>query len=151
MKFYKTEVLKILGIALLSAIVFNSFSSNSVDYIYNPPQLENKKIVSLVEAKKLYDAKEVLFLDARPEPIYKRGHIPGALNVPYNSSEKKKLMAEIPLEKDIVVYCYSSRCNQARMLDARIREMGYKNVAVFEGGIVEWTKANFPVEKQEDK
>lgn len=151
MKFCKTEVLKILGLALLSAVVFNSFSPNSVDYIYHPLQMKDKKVVTLQEAKKLFDDKKVLFLDARPEPIYKRGHIPGAVNVPYNANDKEKLMTGIAKDKDIVVYCYSSRCNQARILEVRIKELGYDNIAVFDGGIIEWTKAKFPVEKQEDK
>jgi len=150
-KFCKTEVLKILGLALLSAVVFNSFSPNSVDYIYHPLQMKDKKVVTLQEAKKLFDDKKVLFLDARPEPIYKRGHIPGAVNVPYNANDKEKLMTGIAKDKDIVVYCYSSRCNQARILEVRIKELGYDNIAVFDGGIIEWTKAKFPVEKQEDK
>jgi len=151
MKFCKTEVLKILGIALLSAIVFNSFSSNSVEYIYSPVQVKDKRTVTLIEAKKLFDAKEVIFLDARPAPVYKRGHIPGAISVPYNSMEKQKLMADIPKEKDLVVYCYSSRCNQASLLDVRIRKLGYKNIVIFEGGVVEWTRAKYPYEKQEEK
>jgi rhodanese-related sulfurtransferase len=149
MKFCKTEVLKILGIALLSAILFNSFSSSNVEYIYNGVQLEEKRVVSLEEAKKLFDAKEVIFLDARPAPIYKRGHIPGALNVPFNSMEKEKLMSDIKVDQPLVVYCYSARCNQASLLDARIRKLGYKNVAVFSGGIVEWTKAKYPLEKED--
>ena len=147
MKFCKTEVLKILGIAVLSAIVFNSFSSNNVEYIYSTVQLEDKTTVTLEEAKELFDAKEVLFLDARPSPIYKRGYIPGAISVPYNSMEKEKLMADIPKDKNLVVYCYSSRCNQANLLNVRIRKLGYKNIVVFEGGIVEWTKAKYPLEK----
>jgi len=149
MKFSKTEVLKILSIAVLSAIVFNSFSSNSVEYIYSPVQLEDKKTVTLQEAKKLFDAKEAIFLDARPAPIYKRGFIPGAISVPYSSMEKEKLMADIPKDKNLVVYCYSSRCNQANLLDVRIRKLGYKNIVIFEGGIVEWTKAKYPLEKPE--
>ena len=149
MRFYKTEVLKILGIALLSAVLFNSFSSNSVEYIYNGIQLEEKRVVTLKEAKELFDAKEVTFLDARPAPIFKRGHIPGALNVPFNSMEKEKLMKDIKLDQPLVVYCYSAKCNQASLLDARIRKLGYKNVAVFSGGIVEWTKADYPLEKED--
>ena len=149
MKFCKTEVLKIIGVAVLSAIVFNSFSSTSVEYIYEPLHLEDKRTVSLEDAKKLFDAKEVVFLDARPASIYKRGHIPGAISVPYNSMEKEKLMADIPKDQNLIVYCYSAKCSQASILDIRIRKLGYEKIAIFEGGIVEWTKAKYPLEKHE--
>ena len=64
MSFNKIEVIKILGISLLSAVLFNSFSSNPIDYIYKPVQSTEKQVVSLEDAKKLADAKEVLFIDA---------------------------------------------------------------------------------------
>jgi len=151
MKFCKTEVLKILGVAILSAVLFNSFSSQGVEYIYSPDVPGDKKVVSLEEAKKLLDEKEVLFLDARPVSIYKRGHIPGAVSVPYNAPEKEKLMADISKDKNLVVYCYSQRCNQARLLQKRIEKLGYNNTTLFDGGIKEWTKANYPMEKSEAK
>lgn len=146
MKFYKSEVFKILGIAVLSAVLFNSFSSASVEYIYTPSQDDGKHNVSLEEAKKLYESKEAIFLDARPVPVYHRGHIPGAISVPYNSKEMEKLIADISKDQHIVVYCYSSRCNQARILDKKVRELGYENVSIFEGGIKEWTKVQYPME-----
>jgi len=151
MIFNKIEVIKILGISLLSAVLFNSFSSNPIDYIYKPVQSTEKQVVSLEDAKKLVDAKEVLFIDARPLALYKRGHIPGAISVPYNSAEKEKLMADIAKDKEIVSYCYSARCSMAHKLADSLRKLGYTHVSIFEGGIVEWTKAKYPLDKTEDE
>lgn len=151
MKFYKTEVLKILAIAVLSAVLFNSLSATGIGFIYKPVQFKHKKMVSLEETKKIFDEKSALFIDARPAVNYKHGHIPGAINVPFNSKDKEKLMADISKDQSIIVYCYSERCNQARLLHASITKLGYTNSALFAGGIMEWTKAKYPVEKSEEK
>ena len=146
MKINIKEILFILSLSIGSAVMFQSVSANGVDYIYKPPAVLKNTVLSLNEAKKIFDAKEALFIDARPEPQYKHDHIRSAINVPYNSNQKERLMTGISKEKYIVVYCYSKRCNQARRLEEALKTFGFKQVVLFEDGISEWKKAKYPID-----
>lgn len=58
--------------------------------------------ISVEDAKKGYDAKNVLIIDARAADIYKAEHIKGAINIPLGSDEK---FDSVPKGKKIIVYC----------------------------------------------
>ncbi len=143
------EMFFILIISVLSAVLFNYVSANSVNYIYKSSVITKDTVLSLTEAKRIYDAKEALFIDARPASQYKRYHILSAISVPYNSKIKEKLMKGISKGQNIIVYCYGKRCNQARRLADSLKKLGYTQVALFEDGIAEWKKANYPMEVKE--
>ena len=141
------EIVFILIISICSAILFNGISSSGVVYLYEPPVVYKKTVLSLFETKRVFDSKEALFIDARPASQYKREYIPNAINVPYNSDNKESLMVGISKEENIIVYCYSKRCRQASRLADALRKMGYTQVALFEDGIIEWQKAKYAVER----
>jgi len=138
------EILLIILVSVVFAILFNTVSASGVEYIYKPSTVSNNSVLSLYETKKIFDDKRALFIDARPESQYKRDHISGAINVPYNSQKKETLVEGISKDKNIVVYCYSKRCNQARRLASALNKLGFNQVALFEDGIFEWQKAKYP-------
>jgi rhodanese-related sulfurtransferase len=140
------EILIILFLAIISGTIFNSVSASGVEYIYQAPTINNNSIISLYEMKSIVEKKAALVIDARPKSQFIRSHLPTASNVPYNANNKKELMTGIGFDEAIVVYCYSKRCNQARRLADALKKLGYKRVALFEDGIVEWKKAKYPVE-----
>jgi rhodanese-related sulfurtransferase len=145
MKISFKEIAIILLLAIISGTVFNSVSASGVEYIYRAPAITNNTIISLYEMKNIVEKKAALVIDARPKSQFTRGHLPGANNVPYNAKNKEELMDGIGFDEAIVVYCYSKRCNQARRLADALKKLGYKRVALFEDGIVEWKKAKYPV------
>lgn len=59
--------------------------------------------ISLADAKKDFDAGEVVFVDTRAESSYKTEHIKGAINIPASDFEAR--YKEIPTDKKIVAYC----------------------------------------------
>ncbi len=59
--------------------------------------------IALAEAKKDFDAGNVVFVDTRAEASYKQEHIKGAVNVPIEAFEAK--YKEIPTGKKIIAYC----------------------------------------------
>ena len=108
--------------------------------------------LSLVEAKRMYDADSAPFVDARPPDWYARqGHIPGALNLPASSFEKRYLDYADRLEAApvLVVYCESSDCGEALATIDRLKEAYRGEIRVFVGGWEEWTAAKYPVRKGE--
>ena len=59
--------------------------------------------ITLAEAKKEFDAGNVVFIDTRAETSYKQEHIKGALNIPMEAVETR--YKEIPTGKKIIAYC----------------------------------------------
>jgi 3-mercaptopyruvate sulfurtransferase SseA len=59
--------------------------------------------ISLADAKKDFDAGNVVFIDTRAETTYRQEHIKGALNIPMEAVETR--YKEIPTGKKIIAYC----------------------------------------------
>ena len=59
--------------------------------------------ITLADAKKDFDAGNVVFVDTRAESAYKSEHIKGAINMPMEAVELR--YKEIPTGKKIIAYC----------------------------------------------
>jgi len=106
---------------------------------------DNLLRLSLEGAKSRYG--KVLFVDARPERDYREGHIRGALSFDVNDFERAapRALPLLPAGAEILVYCSGGDCDDSVMLARRLREMGYKDVKLFEDGFLPWKKAGLPV------
>ena len=81
-------------------------------------------------------------LDVRTPQEYAAGHVPGAVNVPYDQVASH--LAEIPKDKDVVLYCRSGRRTglAAEVLEAN----GYTKLVHLQGDMEAWLKDGRPVE-----
>ena len=100
-----------------------------------------------VDAKtfaKLMKEKDVIILDVRtPKEFAEDGHIKGANLIPVQLF--KYIYLEGLRDKKVLVYCRSG--NRSTLASRALENMGIKNVYNLKGGILEWKKAGFPVEK----
>ena len=81
------------------------------------------------------NADEFFIIDVRDENSYSYGHITGAINIP----EEKILDAELPRDKQLIVYCRSG------VISGEIAErLSRKGLDAYDlkGGYVEWLKAH---------
>jgi len=87
----------------------------------------------------------IVFVDARDEPRYRDGHIPGAYEFdPYRP--EKYLAAVLPVCQkagQIVVYCNGGDCDDSVSAAMSLREAGIDNqkLFVYAGGMSEWTNS----------
>ena len=91
---------------------------------------------------------DVVLLDVRTADEYNDGHIRNAINIDVKQDgfiEEAK--STLPADKTIAVYCRSGR-RSANAAGTLVKE-GY-NVVNLEGGIMAWTNAGMPVEKNEN-
>ena len=105
--------------------------------------------ISAQEMKALVDGGAVVILDARAPSAFAEGHIPGAVNIPYDQLPnyiEKLEMSAAPDEK-IVCYCWSPTCDFSDQLATELKLMGYEDVLVFTGGWDHWTAGGYDTEK----
>jgi rhodanese-related sulfurtransferase len=109
--------------------------------------------ISLAEMKRLFDEGTAIILDARDAAEYERGHIPGAINIPYDRIPEyfDVLQSQVPMDALVVCYCRSLTCDFSDQLATELKIIGYQNVKVFSGGWDQWTAAGYPIEGMVDK
>jgi len=84
----------------------------------------------------------LFLLDVRTPGEFAQGHVPGAVNIPYEQIAAR--LAEVPQDKDVVLYCRSGRRSAlaADVLAAR----GYSRLSHLDGDMNRWTERERPVE-----
>ena len=85
----------------------------------------------------------VTVLDVRPAAEYQTAHIPGALSVPL--AQLQEILAELPVDQEIVAYCRGPYCVLAVQAVEILREKGF-NAIRLEESIQDWRALGFPVE-----
>lgn len=106
--------------------------------------------ISEDEAKKLVDAKDAntMFLSVRKAEDYTKGHIEGAINIPFGKGMEQQFNI-LPKDKKIIVYCYTGQT--AGQVVAGLRLLGYDAVSMHSGmgtpatGTAGWLNKGFPV------
>lgn len=98
--------------------------------------------------KSLLASGAVNCLDARSPSEFAEGHLPGAINIPYEQfvDYYDQIVDTVPLDGDVIVYCRSVDCDLSDHLAQELRLMGYEKVLLYKGGWLEWTEAGYPVE-----
>ena len=82
-------------------------------------------------------------LDVRTPQEYAEGHVPGAVNVPYDQLASR--LAEVPKDKDVVLYCKSGR--RAGIAADVLAANGYMRLSHLEGDMPAWIEKGRPVAK----
>lgn len=114
------------------------------------PDVDRALRVELPLVSLLVEAGAALVVDARDAQEFADGHIPAAINIPYdqamaNPARLEKLDAG---GRPIIVYCSGGTCESSRYLaELLMREFKKKRVLVYEGGFPEWAAAGKPVVK----
>lgn len=91
-----------------------------------------------------------VLVDALSAAHYEAGHLPGAVNLPYEFvDEAEKVLPD--KEAEVVVYCMSRECEASGEEARELKEMGYENVRHYAAGKVDWIHARLPIEGRKRK
>lgn len=111
--------------ALLLALVVNAGESISPRQLASQLRAEHPPVV----------------LDVRSQDEFDAGHVPGALLIPHDQLAER--LDEIPVERDVVVYCHSGR---RATLAERVLLANDRKVTQLDGSWIGWQAAGLPVE-----
>lgn len=116
--------------------VADKYFANMGTDLYKIPEADLKARVDSNDSK-------MLLLDLRKAEDYAKGHIKGAINVPFG--KVNEYLDKLPADKDIIVYCYTGQT--AGQTVAIMNMYGYNakslNLGFDKGWVV---KNNFPVD-----
>jgi rhodanese-related sulfurtransferase len=97
-----------------------------------------------------YQAGLIVFVDARDDEKYRAAHIPGAWRFNhYRADEELPTVLPACLNGlTVVVYCSGGQCEDSEFAAIILRDAGVprENLAVYVGGLSEWTEKKFPLE-----
>ena len=130
------QLLLLIGLAFLPAIGQAIYYRNLASW-QQPPA--DSAPVSLAQAKSWGEA--VLWVDARPDEQFARGHVPGAVQLNEDRWDEllRGMLTAWSPERKVVVYCSRKTCNASHEVAERLRkEAGLTNVYVLSGGWEEW-------------
>jgi rhodanese-related sulfurtransferase len=101
----------------------------------------------LVQARELKamigDGRELAILDVREKGVFSRGHLFFALSVPLSRLELR-IGPLVPRRATRIILCDDGE-GLAPRAAARLRQLGYTNLAVLEGGLTAWRDAGYEV------
>jgi rhodanese-related sulfurtransferase len=153
----------IVVFSLFIGVIYNTFSKEGIslkgswsrkvlsDSLVVPYSYDkaDPPAITLTQAMTYFQTHNTIFLDARLEGDYKAGHIPKALNLPFEEFEQyyPKIEPLLSNDKNIITYCDGTECETSLFLARLLKERGFKNLKIFFGGWNEWNKAGLPVEK----
>ena len=89
--------------------------------------------------------KAPVVIDVRTPEEFAAGHIPGAVNIPYDVVATR--VSEIDAPNGVALYCMVGP--RARKGETALLRAGYASVLHLEGGLAAWQEAGLPVESAE--
>lgn len=131
--------LLLLAVLACPAHAYAGHDQPTDDLVYFLPMAADR-------AKRLLDVGEkITFIDLRSAAEYKEQRLPGARSIPLKELDKRH--GEIPKTGRVILYCGCPPGNvEEGYAYQLLRDLGYRNISVLEGGFAEWRKRGYPVE-----
>ncbi|MBI3189182.1 MAG: rhodanese-like domain-containing protein [Ignavibacteriales bacterium] len=106
------------------------------------------KIISVEQFERLVLERQMLILDAREPDEYKKGRVPGAINIPYLQVDNYfEQLAMFPRDTTVAIYCNNLMCPLGRGLAEFMEQLEFKRLLLFEEGWDRWEREELPIEK----
>ncbi|SES37450.1 rhodanese-like domain-containing protein [Salisediminibacterium halotolerans] len=83
----------------------------------------------------------LVLVDSRPQDVYSKGHINGAVNIPDGEFDEYKDRLPDDKEAKLVFYCGGLHCALSGNSSEKAMELGYENSYVYQEGIPAWNEA----------
>ena len=151
----KTKIL--LTVALLGALFISGCSNTQTKIQVSKPSTKVQKLINkynleIVDytyakdavAKGTRGSSKAIFIDARPNAMYKKGTIPSSLNIPDTKFEQYfAQIKDLDKNKELIVFCGGWKCGKSPKVAGLLQKKGFKNVKLYQAGMPQWSKKNY--------
>ena len=106
---------------------------------------EKAALISQSElVSRINDKSAPIILDVRSSDEFNQGHVPGAINVPYDDYEAALVDLNLNKSDEVIVYC--ERGGRAQKVEKTLEKQGFFEVRHLEGDMSGWRNAGLIVE-----
>jgi len=146
------EAILIILVAIFISLIVNGLRPKGIDLFANGEVgMDNQDPITVIDidtAILKYNTQKVVFVDARSSEEFLLGHIKGAINLPdqYFDEWIEEIIYRIDPLTEIITYCDSVHCPQAKDLAEKLCSTGFENVVHFSEGYNQWLEYKMPVE-----
>jgi rhodanese-related sulfurtransferase len=105
-------------------------------------------VLPVKDSYHVFREKAAPFIDARDPEEYDAGHIPGAVDIPYDQitlPEYSGIVSKLDKNERIVVYCNMHICSVSYTCAQDLIYLGFNGVIIAEG-YMQWGEKGYPVE-----
>lgn len=114
-----------------SGVKYDADVKASVEAYFNAIPESGSNIIAAAKLKELMDAEEEMtIVSIRSPEDYAKGHVEGAINIPFGAGMQEKF-AQLPKDEKVYVYCYSGQT--AGQTVGNLRLLGYDAVSIKSG------------------
>jgi rhodanese-related sulfurtransferase len=104
------------------------------------------RMINVKNSVLLMNREACIIIDVRSEEKFNAGHIPNAVNIPYNKLPEMVDKLKKQPKKTILVYCGSGNSSGKAM--RLLNQKEFESVMSIEGGFSEWVKSQLPVSQK---
>lgn len=101
--------------------------------------------IDVQQFDKLRHEKDTVVIDVRTPDEFKKGHVPGAVNINVDDPSFNRRVSKLDKSKTYLVHC-ASGVRSARA-SRKLSLMGFEHLYDFSPGFRGWKKAGKPIEK----
>ena len=123
-----------LAWGLLATLILTSACSDAKGVISQDALLEQ-----------LRNGENPIILDVRTPREYQQGHVPGAVNLPYQQIGRRLAELQEFKDREVVVYCEVGP--RARVAQATLQQAGFTDVRHLAGDMAGWRRARLPTSR----
>ena len=154
------QVVAVIAFSVVIAVIVNGAREVSLPLImpFQPEYhcssgMEAGPVLTPEAALASFGKAGTVFVDARPGEDYGKGHIQGAVNIPYSFLEPlpEDAMNRLKTYRIVVVYCNTRGGQRSKLMAGEIYRSGIKGAFYLEGGLLAWTRAGGSVTGQPPK
>ena len=154
------QVVAVIAFSVVIAVIVNGAREVSLPLImpFQPEYhcssgMEAGPVLTPEAALASFGKAGTVFVDARPGEDYEKGHIQGAVNIPYSFLEPlpEDAMNRLKTYRIVVVYCNTREGQRSKLMAGEIYRSGIKDAFYLEGGLLAWTRAGGSVTGQPPK
>jgi rhodanese-related sulfurtransferase len=95
--------------------------------------------------QQLQDGESPVILDVRSPREYQQGHVPSAVNLPYQQIGRRMAELEQIRDRQVIVYCEVGP--RARVAQSMLQQAGFPDVQHLAGDMAGWRRARLPVSR----
>ncbi|MFW6323836.1 MAG: rhodanese-like domain-containing protein [Desulfovibrionales bacterium] len=134
----------VIAAALIFGTAANLIRPESLPWL--PPSEETRSEIGFQQALAFWQQDEPVFVDVRSGADFKKGHIKGSMNFPYEAVMTGEAdYSGLPQDRLLVLYCEGPACSLAEDLRRTLELLGYEKMTVYMGGWREWQTRGGPV------